>query len=215
MDEKTIIKALKTAREQSKKRNFSQTVDLIVSLKGLNIKNPDEQVDFFVTLQHSPKKRTVCALVGPELADKAAEVMDKVITPPDFEIYKDKKLLKKLANEYDYFVAQADVMPKVAGAFGRALGPRNKMPNPKAGQIIPPKAPVQPVFDRLQKMVRVVAKKQLATQMIVGNEDMDDAILAENILTIYDQIIHHLPQEQNNVRDVFVKLTMGKPVKIE
>ena len=32
--------------------------------------------------------------------------------------------------------------------------------------------------------------------------------------TVYDQIIHHLPQERNNVKHAFVKLTMSKPVKI-
>lgn len=215
MDKKSIVEALKTLRKDSKERKFSQTFDMIVSLKGLNIKNPDEQVEFFITLQHETgKKKKICALVGPELAEKAKEVMDMTITTGDFGEYKDKKKLKALAREYDYFVAQADVMPKVAGAFGRALGPRGKMPNPKAGQILPPKAALQPVYDRLQKTIKIEAKKQLATQMAVGNEAMTDEDIADNVLYIYNQLIHHLPGEQNNVKDVYVKLTMGKPVKL-
>ena len=215
MDTKAITNALHTVKEQSKERKFSQTVDLIITLKGLNLKNPDDQVEFFVSLPHNTgKKRKVCAIVGPEMMDKAKEVCDKVITQADFDQYKDKKALKKLANEYDYFIAQADIMPKVAAAFGRALGPRGKMPNPKAGCILPPKAPVQPVYERLQKMVRISAKKQLAVQLAVGKVDMDDAPLVENIKLIYDQLVHHLPGEQNNIRDVYLKLTMGSPVKI-
>ena len=214
MNREQITKALTELRAQGKERKFKQTIDLIIALKGLNLKNTDEQVDFYVTLQHSPKKRKICALVGPELSEKAKEVMDKVITQADFAEYKDKKKLKQLAAEYDYFVAQADVMPKVAGAFGRAFGPRGKMPNPKAGQVIPPKAAVQPVYERLQKTVRLLAKKQLATQVAVGSEEMSDETLTDNIMTIYDQLIHHLPQEQNNIKQVYVKFTMGTPLKI-
>ena len=215
MDTQSIIKALETAKEQSKERKFSQTVDLIITLKGLNLKKPDEQVDFFVELPHEVgKKRKVCALVGPELEEKAREVCDEVITQASFEKYKDKKALKTLAKTYDFFVAQADIMPRVAATFGRALGPRGKMPNPKAGCILPPKAPVQPVYARLQKLAPVVAKKQLAVQLPVGKADGDAKAVAENVMAIYDQLIHHLPLEKNNIKDAYLKLTMGQPIKL-
>ena len=215
MDTPSIIKALHVANEQSKKRNFSQTIDLIITLKGLNLKKPDEQVELFITLPHETgKKRSVCALVGPELEEKAKEVCDEVITQAHFAEYKEKKLVKKLAKKHDFFIAQADIMPKVAATFGRALGPRGKMPNPKAGCILPPKAPVQPIYQRLQKLAPVIVKKQLAVQLPVGKEGMDEQQVAENIKTIYDQLIHHLPGEKNNLRSVYVKYTMGKPVKI-
>jgi len=38
MDKKDIIKALKEARETSKERKFSQTVELIISFKNLDLK---------------------------------------------------------------------------------------------------------------------------------------------------------------------------------
>jgi large subunit ribosomal protein L1 len=215
MDLQSVMQTLKAAREQSKERKFSQRVDFIVALKDLNLKNPDEQVEFFVALPYSPgKKRKVCALVGPEMVEKAKETFDKVITQPEFAEYKDKKAQKKLAAEFDYFIAQADIMPKVAAAFGRALGPRGKMPNPKAGCIVPPKAPVQPLYERLQKMVKVAAKKQLGVQMTVGIWTMEDKQIAENIMTLYDQIIHHLPGEQNNIKAAYLKFTMGTPLKL-
>ncbi|MBD3209236.1 50S ribosomal protein L1 [Candidatus Woesearchaeota archaeon] len=215
MDTQSIIKALKQAREQAKDRKFSQTVDFIVTLKGLDLKKTDDQVEFFVNLPHDPgKQRKVCALVGPEMADKAKEACDNVVTQADFDKYKDKKALKKLATEYDFFLAQADIMPKVATVFGRALGPRGKMPNPKAGCILPPKAPIRPVYNRLQKLAKVSAKKQLAIQLAVGKADMNDEDIAENIALLYDQIIHHLPTEQNNVKAAYLKFTMGAPIKL-
>ncbi len=216
MNKQSIIKALQQAREKAKKRKFSQRVDLIITLKGLNLKRPDDQVEFFAQLPHGTgKKVSVCAFVGPDLVDEAKKVCDEVITPADFEKYKDKKLLKKLANKHDYFIAQGDLMAKVAATFGRALGPRGKMPNPKAGCVIPPKGAIKPVYEKLQKTAKIVAKKQLAVQLPVGSEEMKDEEIAENILTIYDQLIHHLPQEKNNVKSVYVKLTMGEPVMIQ
>ena len=59
-----------------------------------------------------------------------------------------------------------------------------------------------------------MAKKQLAAQLSVGTQDMKDEDVAENIATVYDQLIHHLPAEKNNIKDVYVKLTMGKAIKI-
>jgi large subunit ribosomal protein L1 len=216
MKQAEIIQKLKELKEKEKKRKFSQTVDLIVTLKDLNLKKPEDQVEFFGSLPHKTgKKVRVCALVGPELADKAKEACDTVVKQQDFAKYKDKKSIKQLANKHDYFIAQADIMTKVAASFGRVLGPKGKMPNPKAGCILPPKAAVKPLVERLRNTVKVSAKKHPMIQTIIGKEDMKEEEIAENLLSIYDQIIHHLPKERHNVKNVLIKLTMGKPVKIE
>lgn len=216
MDKKTVESALKELKEKSPKRNFVQSVDLIVTFRDLNLKNPEEQVDFFASLPHSTgKKARVAAIVGPELYDKAKEVCDTVITQEDFEKYKDKKEAKKLANSHDYFIAQADIMPKVAGAFGRVLGPRNKMPNPKLGSVLPAKGQVEPLYVKLQSTARITAKKSPMIQVKVGNASMKDSDVVENALQVFNQVVHHLPRENSNVKDVYLKLTMSKPVKIK
>ena len=51
MDEKTVIETLKKLREESKERKFKQSVELIVNLKDLNLKNPDEQVEFEIEVE--------------------------------------------------------------------------------------------------------------------------------------------------------------------
>ena len=38
--------------------------------------------------------------------------------------------------------------------------------------------------------------------------------LAENIAYVYNQAVHHLPLEENNVKNALIKTTMGKPVKV-
>ena len=142
--------------------------------------------------------------------------MDNVVRLRDFDKYaQDKKLAKKLASSHDFFVAQANIMPKIATAFGRVLGPKGKMPNPKAGCIVPPNANLKIIYEKLQKTVKISGKKAALVQTIVGNEESTMGDIAENIKYVYSNLIHHLPQEENNVKSVYIKFTMGQPIKIE
>ncbi|RMF56021.1 50S ribosomal protein L1 [Candidatus Woesearchaeota archaeon] len=216
MDKNDVTKALKKAKELSKKRNFNQSIELIVNLKGLNLKNPEQQVETFAHLHFDTgKKKKVCAFAGPELAPEAKKVCDKVITQQEFEsIAKDKRAVKKLAREFDFFIAQANIMAQVASSFGRFLGPKGKMPNPKAGCVVPPKANLKPLYDNLQKTVKLTAKTQQLIQCIVGSEAIDDEKTVDNIMAVYNHLIHQLPNEENNVKSVFIKLTMGPSVQV-
>jgi large subunit ribosomal protein L1 len=217
MDKKKIIEIIQKAKAESKKRNFSQRYDLVINLKNLDFKKPEHQVDLFIAFPHQiGKKVKICALVGPELKDEASKVCDKVILADDFDNYKaDKRLLKKISEEFDFFIAQANIMPQVAGTFGRVLGPKNKMPNPKAGCVVPPKASLKPLYERLQQTIRVTAKKTPIIHTAIGNVDMTDEDVAENVSTLYNQLIHHLPGEENNIKSVFMKTTMGKSIKVD
>ena len=216
MDKKAVLTALKKARETSKKRNFKQTFDLIVNLKSYDLKKTDSLVDFYVALHYNKGKNTkVCALVGPELKEQAKEACDFMIPSSEFDSYsQDKKKTKKLADSYDYFVAQATVMPKLATAFGRVFGPRGKMPNPKAGCVVPPNANLKALHQRLQKLLRVSAKIESIVQCPVGSEEMPDAEIIDNILNVYDHLLQHLALGKNNIRSVYLKLTMGPSINL-
>jgi large subunit ribosomal protein L1 len=212
LDEHKLKEAVTELHAQ--KKGFAQSYDLLISLKDLNLKNPNEQVEFFAMVPYQlGKKRKVCALVGPEMIDDAKKTADFALEQATFEKMP-KKDLRKVAAKYEYFVGQANIMPKIAASFGRVLGPRGKMPNPKAGCIVPPRAPLQPLIDRLQKTVKVSVKKSPNVQVLIGTQGMTEQQVVENVKSLYDQIVHHLPKEENNVRHVYLKVTMGKPVKL-
>jgi len=215
MDNKSVSTVLKQMRADVKERKFNQSVDFIMNLKDLNLKNPTDQVEFFLTVPNPVRKKKICAIVGGELEAEAKKVCDFVITQAELDKYKkDKKLAKKLAAEYDFFIAQANLMGQIAGAVGRVFGPRGKMPNPKAGCVVPPKATLGPLYERLQRTIKVSAKKFPVVQLTAGKQDMSDEDIIKNILYFADQIEHHLPKEKHNIRGSLLKFTMGKPHKL-
>ena len=215
MDKEQVLSAIAKAKDISPKRNFKQSYDLIINLKGLDLKKQEHQIDTFVTLPHSRgKKVKVCALVGPEMEEQAKAVYDSVILPDNFEKFKDKKEIKKLANSFDFFIAQANIMPKIASVFGRVLGPRGKMPNPKSGCVVPPNANIRHLYEKLQRTVRANAKSAPLIQCSIGSEDANASDVAENALTVYSSLLQALPNEKYNIKDVHIKLTMGKPIKV-
>lgn len=215
MDKTKLVDAIKKLKADSPKRKFNQTVEVIFSLKDLDLKKPDQQIDLFTQLPFARGRPVkVCAFVGQELKEEAMKVCDKVIEQSEFHAYTDKKKAKILANDFDYFIAQANIMGAIATTFGKILGPRNKMPNPKGGCVVPPKAVLKPVYDKLQKTVRIAVKTQPQFQCNVGTQETSDEELAENITALSTQLINHLPNREQNVRATYLKLTMSKPIKV-
>ena len=217
MKREQVLKAVEAVKADSeKKKNFGQTVDLIITFKDIDMKNPKANVDLYVRLPHGRgKKVKVCALVGPELAADAKEIFDRVIVQEQFPGFTEKKVSRKLAADFDYFVAQANIMGQVASVFGRSLGVRGKMPNPKVGCVVPPKgANLKQLYEQLQSTVKVKAKGGPLVQCAVGIEQMSSDDLTENAMTVITAVLRALPNEDHNVKSVILKKTMGKPVQV-
>ena len=211
MEKEKLLQALKEARS-SKKRKFKQTVDLIINLKGIDIKKESGKISTFFALPNGRGKNiNVTALVGKELSTKAKDACHKTILLEDFKGIA-KKEIKALVDESDYFIAQANIMPQVAATFGRVLGPRGLMPNPKAGCILAPTEEVKPEVERLQSTVKIETKNEPTIKVPIGTEDMKDEEIAENAMAVYNNVLQLLPQEKANIKSILIKLTMGKPV---
>ncbi len=90
-------------------------MDLIINLRGINLKR--DQLNVVVAVPHKVKDKRVCGFLT-ERSD-----LVKTIVESEFKKYSEKDALKKLVKDYDYFIAAAPLMPKVATAFGKVLGP--------------------------------------------------------------------------------------------
>jgi len=216
MNKNEILKTLEIVKKNSPKRKFKQSYDLIITLKNIDLKKTDNHIDIFAALHYDRgKKVKICALVGPELKAAAQKFCDTTIPLDDFDKYaKDKKLTKRLAQDHEFFIAQANIMPKVAAAFGKVLGPKGRMPNPKAGCIVPPNANLEPLVKKLEKTVRIKVNTGYLFQARIGNEDTPEESLVDNSMVLYTTLAHALPNEQNNIKSVYLKLTMGPSVKV-
>jgi large subunit ribosomal protein L1 len=210
----TVSEKVKEARELAKKRNFTQTFDLIINLQNMDLKKPEHKVDVGITLDTKVKEKglKICAIIDHSISD-AEKVFDKVLYPEELNNLKgNMPEIRKLSHDYDKFVVIANYMPVFAQILGRYLGPMNKMPSPKLGMVINPKTPLQPLYDKLQKTAHLQTKKNLVLQVSVGSEKDTDEVIAKNIVHVYDSLLHVLPAQKNNLKDVSVKLTMGKLV---
>lgn len=216
IDKNEVLNKLNDALTKSKKRKFSQSIDLSIGLKGIDFKNPNNSIEEVMVLPFERGKSVkVCALVDKDMQTDAKANFDKVIIKDEFPKWLSNiKGLKKLADEYDYFVAQANIMGEVAKNFGRVFGPRGKMPNPKASCVVPPGSKLEILKNRLKRTVVLKAKKAPVMNLRVGVEGQKLEEVAENIHYIIDNLIKHLPNHEQNIKHVHVKTTMGESIQI-
>ena len=203
--------ALKKALE-SKKRNFEQTVELIINLKGIDTKVFSLN-DAIKLPAGRGKGVKICAVGSGDFVVKAKKCADRTFDVKELLEVKEKKEKRKLANEYEHFVVEANVMTDFAKALGQFLGPRGKMPLPH--HIVPPGGDPCPKVALLRDTVRIKAKKSPVVQVPIGTEKMSVEELEKNAHAVMEFLIHKLERGNENVKEVLVKLTMGPAVKVE
>lgn len=200
---------IKEAKEATKKRNFVQSVELIVVFKDIDVKK-GFQINEVVQLPQSSSDAAVCVLAGGDMGTKAKEANAAAVVDTDDldKLAVDKRAARKFINKYDFFLADTKIMPNVGKALGQLLGPRGKMPTP-----VPFNAPIESFLDMFKKSIRVRVRGSLSISTKIGNQEMDDAGLTANGMTVLRAIEKKLPNGEKNIRDVMVKTTMGGIIK--
>jgi large subunit ribosomal protein L1 len=209
--EKPTVIAVQKALESAKKRNFVETVELAINLKDVDLTMPKNRIQEDIILPNGRGKAVrVCVIGGGELALKAKDVADLVITPEELgTIADDKKQAKKIANSTDYFIAEAPLMAVVGKRLGTVLGPRGKMPKP-----IPPGADPTGMVDNLRKSVTVRTKDRKTFHVPVGTVDMSAEDIADNIDLVLKRVSLKLEKGMANVASAYVKTSMGPAERI-
>jgi len=202
-----FLEGLKKLRKESEKRGFDQSVDLIINLADLDIRKTS--INLFLSLPHKVKERKICAFL-----EKKSGAVDKIITKAEISSL-DKKEIKKLAKEYDWFIASASVMPTVATVLGKILGPLGKMPNPRFGGVMMKESEdaIKATITKLKNSINI-RPKETSVKIGIGKESMQDKELAENAEAIYNALLAALPRKKENIKSILLKFTMSKPIKI-
>ena len=200
-----LEKALDELRKEEG-RKFDQTVDLIINLQKFDAKK--NQINIFINVPFKIKEKKICAFL--ETENKGVET----ITPEQFKRYLDKKTLKKLVKNFDFFIAQASLMPKVATTFGRVLGPAGKMPSPQLGIISDVnEKEINEIKKKIANNVRIRIKES-SIKLAIGKQSMKNEEIIENILAVYNAVLKAIPKDKENIKNIELKFTMTKPQKI-
>jgi len=213
LDNKKLLQAVKEVKEKSEKRNFAQAIELVVNLKDIDPKKPENRFQESIELPYPPgKENKICVIASGEMALRAKrEGADLVIQRDELEaLAGDKKRGKKLASAYDFFIAEAPLMPLIGRTLGTTLGPQGKMPTP-----VPPTADIKGHIERTRKTVLLKMRAQPVLQCRVGNEKMPDEEIAENVQATIRRVEGKLKRGIKNVSSVYLKMTMGPPVRVE
>ncbi|RLI98381.1 MAG: 50S ribosomal protein L1 [Candidatus Aenigmatarchaeota archaeon] len=202
-----ILAAIKELREKSKRRNFVQTFDLIVNLKDIDLKKPENRFTEDLILPHGKGKEAKIVIFADAI--KEEEVGCPVLNSSDIEVLaKNKREAKKLIRKTDFFLAEPKLMPTIGKNLGQFLGPRGKMPKVITGDV-------KKLVESYKKSIRIRLKESPVIQCAVGNEEMEDEKVAENIKAVLEFLESKLPKGKGNIASVLLKLTMSKPVKLE
>ena len=209
--ETQLKEMVRQARERAGQRKFSQSVDLTVVLKDIDVKK-GFNVNEVITLPHKPSREaTICVVGSGDLGTRARRAqIDKVIEQDELDrLGTNKREARKIVRTYDFFLSDTALMATVGRSLGQFLGPKGKMPTP-----LPYGAPIESIATRMRSSVRARAKNQLNVSTKIGDEKMDDIQLASNANAVINAIEKKLPQGEKNISNALIKFTMGNAVKL-
>ncbi|HNY88638.1 MAG TPA: 50S ribosomal protein L1 [Methanoregulaceae archaeon] len=202
-----ILEAVKAAIEKAPERKFSESVDITINLKNIDMAQPKNRIDETILLPHGTGKIVGIAVLGKgDITTQAREAgVDLIIGPEEIErLGGEPREARQVAGKYRFFLADTGVMPQVGRFLGPRLGPRGRMPTP-----IPGGTDIRPMVERLRKSVKVRTKDKKTFHVKVGSTQMPPEQIAENIDAVLKKIEGVLEQGSMNIRSVFVKTTMG------
>lgn len=185
MANEKILSAIKQLREKSSKRNFSQSIDLVVSLKELDLKKSESKFIDEIVLPHG-RGREASVIVFSDTIKDAGEA--QIFTGEDLNnLAKSKRSAKKLVSSTDFFLSEPKLMPAIGKVLGQFVGPRGKLPKIITGDV-------KSVVKNLKKSVRVRIKDAPVIQCLIGKEDMKDEEIAENVEAVLSFLEKKLPK---------------------
>ena len=205
------IKVVEEALASSQERGFTESIELAINLKDVDLSIPKNRVDEEIRLPKGRGRAVKIAVIGnSELVQKAKGTADLVVPAEELDdIAEDKKRAKQLARQHDFFIADAPLMPHIGKQLGRVLGPRGKMPKP-----VPPGSDPSSILSDLRNTIRARSRDKRTFHMPVGTKDMPPSDIAENIDAVLKRVIAHLDRGRLNIASAYVKTTMGPAVRL-
>ena len=206
-----VNQVIEDALKSDKERKFVETVEVAINLRDVDLQNPQKRINAEVALPHGRgRPARVAVFAQGEMAVISKKIVDTVLGPEQIdELSENKREARKLADKFDFFVAETGLMATIGKSLGVVLGPRGKMPRP-----IPPQADIERIINSLTNLVPVRSKDRPTFHVPFGNVSMSKEQLAENLETILKRVESNLDRGTDNIASIWVKTTMGKAVRL-
>jgi large subunit ribosomal protein L1 len=196
------VKELKSAK-------FDETVELALKL-GVDPRHADQMIRGSVVLPHGTGKSVkVAVLAKGEKADEAKEA--------GADIVGEEEILDMIQNgnlDFDILIATPDMMGKL-GRFGKILGPKGLMPNPKTGTVTMDIA--QAVKNAKAGQVNFRVDKKGNMHVGIGKVSFDADKLYENAVAFVEKINKMKPASAKGryIQNAAISLTMSPSLKLD
>ena len=204
----SLEEAIKLAQETSYTK-FDGSIDLAFNL-NLDVRQADQQLRGAVSLPNGTGKSIKVLAASDENQDaiKAAGA-DIVVGAAELT-----ELLKSGKFDFDIIVTSPKMMP-VLGRFGKELGPKGLMPNPKTGTVTPNVAKAVEEIKKGKANYRT--DKNGIIHTAVGKVSMDTTKLLENAKVVIDTIKKLKPTAVKGtyMQNLTVSASMGPSVRVD
>ncbi|RKP00995.1 hypothetical protein CXG81DRAFT_12526 [Caulochytrium protostelioides] len=204
--------AIKQMKDGSaaKPRNFLETVELQIGLKNYDPQR-DKRFSGTIKLPSIPRPHLkLCILADAQDADRAKVIGLESMSVDDLKkLNKNKKLIKKLAKKYDAFLASEALIKQIPRLLGPGLSKAGKFPTPVSHADN-----LEDKVNEIKATIKFQLKKVLCLGVAVGHIKMTEDELTTNLMLAINFLISLLKKNWQNVKSLYVKTAMGKPVRL-
>merc|ERR1711874_467662 len=210
MGVRTNVQQLLEYSNETKKRNFNETVELQIGLKNYDPQR-DKRFSGTVRLPHVPRPRmSLCILADAADVDRAKLISLDYMSVDDLKkLNKNKKLVKKLAKKYDAFVSSETLIKQIPRLLGPGLSKAGKFPTP-----ISHNEDLASKITEVKSTIKFQLKKVLCLGVAVGNVGMTEDELISNIMLAINYLVSLLKKGWQNVGSLTIKASMSPPKRL-
>ena len=204
------VKELLKYSNETKKRNFLETVELQVGLKNYDPQR-DKRFSGSLKLPNCPRPNMSICIFGDAFdVDRAKSCGVDAMSVDDLKkLNKNKTLIKKLSKKYNAFIASEVLIKQVP----RLLGPQLS----KAGKLPTPVSHNDDLYGKVtdvRSTIKFQLKKVLCLAVAVGNVEMEEDVLVNQILMSVNFFVSLLKKNWQNVGSLVVKSSMGPAFRL-
>jgi large subunit ribosomal protein L1 len=188
---------------------FDETVEVHFNM-GLNVRHADQQLRGTLMLPHgSGQDVRIAVFAEGEKAKEAQDAGADVVGSADLAAQ-----IEDGFDDFDIAIATPDMMGTV-GKLGRILGPRGKMPNPKAGTVTFDVA--KAVSESKAGKLEYRTDRGANVHLTLGKRSFDERALLENYAAVIEEIVRAKPAAAKGryLRSVTLTSSMAPGIKID